>query len=319
MKKKEKIILISFADSKYASALDRLHKETESFSFDERHFFTEKDLPKDFFKGFSPKLYRRGYGYWIWKPYLVNEVMKQLDEGDILVYSDCGNRWIDESKARFQDYCSMLEVDKPIVAFQQQHLEKDWTKGDVFQFICPKSWKKYAVTLQLWSGCFLIMKSKVTMNLLEQWNDITVNHRDLVTDKKSETPNMGTFQENRHDQSVFSLLVKQIPHTEISWKEVDDLDGKWEDFGKYPIQARRDKHISRRSWLINRVLLRPYRYLQGLYLIVFKHFYFKYKIAWSILIVAMKQALYMTCHNWGGKKGYLQLAPSVINKGGQEA
>lgn len=298
----KKVILISFADSKFSSALERLRIETEPFGFDERHFFTEKDLPKDFFKDFSPKLYRRGYGYWTWKPYLVNQTLEKMQDGDILVYSDCGNRWIENSIGRFQEYLSMLTEDKPIVAFQQQHLEKDWTKGDVFLYICSKTWKKYAVTLQLWSGCFLIMKSKVTMNLVEQWNDITVNHRNLVTDKKSETPNMGTFQENRHDQSIFSLLVKQIPHTEISWKEVDDLDGKWEDFGKYPIQARRDKHISRRSWLINRVLLRPYRYLQGLYLIVFKHFYFKYKIAWSILIVAMKQAIYMTCHNWGGKK-----------------
>lgn len=296
----KKVILISFADSKYLSAIERIKKETEPFGFDERHFFTEKDLPEDFFRGFSPKLYRRGYGYWIWKPYLVNEVLKQLDEGDILVYSDCGNRWIDESKARFQDYCSMLEADKPIVAFQQQHLEKDWTKGDVFQFICSKSWKKYAVTLQLWAGAFLMMKTIKTVDMVEQWTDIATNHRDLITDKKSKTPNMGTFQECRHDQSVFSLLVKQIPHTEISWNEVDDLDGKWETYGKYPIQARRDHQISRGSWFINRVLLRPYRYLQGLYLIVFKHFYFKYKIAWSILIVAMKQAIYMTCHNWGG-------------------
>lgn len=297
----KKVILISFADSKFSSALERLRIETEPFCFDERHFFTEKDLPEDFFRGFSPKLYRRGFGYWSWKPFLVNKTLKAMKSGDILVYSDCGNRWIENSIGRFQEYLSMLTEGKPIVAFQQQHLEKDWTKGDVFQYICPKTWKHYAVTLQLWGGCFLMMKSSKTVDMVEQWNDIAINHRDLITDRKSKTPNMGTFQECRHDQSVFSLLVKQMPHTEISWEEVDDLDGKWETYGKYPIQARRDHQVSRGSWFINRVLLRPYRYLQGLYLVVFKHFYFKNKMAWSVLIVAIQQAIYLTCHKWGGK------------------
>lgn len=147
----------------------------------------------------------------------------------------------------------MLNINSPFVVFQQQYLEKDWTKGDVFRYVCKDDWKKYAVTLQLWGGCFLMMKSQVSSTMVSEWLDIALKHRDLISDKKSVSPNMGTFQENRHDQSVFSLLVKQLPHTEISWKEVDDLDGTWADYGNYPIQARREHKTSSKSWLLNRV------------------------------------------------------------------
>ena len=296
-----KKILISFADHRFANAMERLAGETADFGFDESFFFTENDLPKGFFKGFSPNLYRRGYGYWIWKPYLIKRVLDGMNDGDILVYSDCGNRWCSKSISRFMDYLGLLSEDKPIVAFQQQYLEKDWTKGDVFHYICPVTWKEHAVTLQLWGGCFLMKKTKQTELVINKWLDIVINHRDLVTDRKSQIPNMSTFQENRHDQSVFSLLVKQVPHTEISWKEVDDLDGKWEHFGDYPIQARREHKLSRKSWLLNRVFLRPYHYLQGLYLIVFKHFAFYKKIAWGVIpFVAQFLSL---LNNRGGVKG----------------
>ena len=283
LKNKRNVVFLTFADSKYASAIERLRKETEYFNFDERFFFSERDLPKNFFKGFSPNIYRRGFGYWIWKPFVVDKVLDKLSYGDVLVYSDCGNRWIGKSKRRFQEYLLMLNNEIPILTFQQQYLEKEWTKGDVFQYICPNDWKQYAVTLQLWSGCFILVKNRITEDLIKKWNDIAQHHRSLFTDKVSCYPNVGFFQENRHDQSCFSLLVKQLSHVEISWNEVDDLDGKWEQFGNYPIQAKREHKTTNFLWLVNRVLLRPYHYLQGIYLVVFKHFYFSKRIVWSLL------------------------------------
>lgn len=284
-----KKILVSFADHRYANAMERLARETANFGFDERYFWSEKDLPQGFFDGFSPKLYRRGFGYWIWKPYIIMKVMKNMREGDILVYSDCGNRWIIDSYKRYLQYIAMLKQDKPLVAFQQQHLEKDWTKGDVFYSLCPNNWKKYAVTLQLWGGCFMLMKTFTTESLVKKWYELSLSQRDLFTDKKSSFPNLLGFQENRHDQSVFSLLVKQIPHTEISWDEVDDLDGKWENFGKFPIQAKREHRISRKNWFLNRILLRPYHYLQGEYLILFKNFHFAKRKIWMIIFVLVTE------------------------------
>ena len=161
-----KKVFVSFADTRYRSSLERLEQETENFGFTERYFFTEKDLPDEFFKLLNPKIYRRGYAYWTWKPYLVGKVMAKLEDGDILVYSDGGNHFEYNALPRFEEYLSMLSLDKPILAFQQPYLEKDWTKMDIFKQICPNGYLQLAMTLQLWGGCFILMKSKITEKLL---------------------------------------------------------------------------------------------------------------------------------------------------------
>ena len=271
-----KVVFVSFADTRYRASLERLKHETASFGFDERYFFTEKDLPEKFFKALNPRLYRRGYAYWTWKPYLVGKVMGNLQEGDILVYSDGGNHFEEKALQRYGEYLSMLSEDKPILAFQQPYLEKDWTKMDIFKQICPDSYLSCAMTLQLWGGCFILMKSKISDQLLRDWNDIRANHIDLFTDKRSISPNLEGFHENRHDQSIFSLLVKKLPHIEISWQEVEPLDGDWTGFDKFPIQGKRARSVSKKKKYFTLI----YRTIIGLYLIFFKKFYFGRWIAW---------------------------------------
>lgn len=51
--KNNKVVFVTFADSKYVSATERLRMETAGFDFDERYFLSEKDLPHDFFKALS--------------------------------------------------------------------------------------------------------------------------------------------------------------------------------------------------------------------------------------------------------------------------
>ena len=156
-----------------------------------------------------------------------------------------------EVRPRFEEYLSMLSLDKPILAFQQPYLEKDWTKMDIFKQICPNGYLQLAMTLQLWGGCFILMKSKISEKLLIDWNDIRLNHIDLFTDKKSAQPNLEGFHENRHDQSIFSMLVKQLPHIEISWKDVEPLDGNWEGFENSPIQGKRARSVSKKKKYYN--------------------------------------------------------------------
>ncbi len=275
-----KIVFVSFADTRYQASIDRLKKQTEAFGFDERHFFSEKDLPKDFFKGFSPKIYRRGYGYWTWKPYVVRQVLKDLQEGDILVYSDGGNVWNDKGINRFRELIGMLSVEQPILAFQQEFLEKDWTKMDVFMRLCPDSFKQHAMTLQLWSGSFFLMKSPIADKFAKDWDDLRKTDIHQFTDRKSTIPNMLGFREARHDQSTFSLIVKQLPHVEISWEEVEPLNGDWTGYEKYPILAKRSRKKVTRKKLISYIFLS----FIGYYLVLFKNFRFMGKVAWSVVL-----------------------------------
>ena len=71
----QKIILLSFADKRYKKSLERLKRQTEAFPFDERHFLTQENLPKSFRKTLKTWKYRRGYGYWRWKFYIVRNLL----------------------------------------------------------------------------------------------------------------------------------------------------------------------------------------------------------------------------------------------------
>ena len=34
--------------------------------------------------------HKKGHGYYIWKPYLIQKTMNKMNDGDILLYSDAG-------------------------------------------------------------------------------------------------------------------------------------------------------------------------------------------------------------------------------------
>ena len=101
----------------------------------------------------------------------------------------------------------------------------------------------------------------------------------MVTDKASLSQNLQGFQENRHDQSVFTLLVKKIPHNVVSWEEVESLDNDWTGHDKFPLWAKRDKG-ERLMDKIKRKVTQCLTIWIGLYLKYCKGFYFRNKIAW---------------------------------------
>lgn len=275
-----KIVFISFANKKYSAALRQIKNNVKPFSFNEIKIFTEDDLPIEIKHKMKVCLYHRGYGYWRWKPYLVKTVLEDLDEGDILIYSDAGNLWNASGVDKFHEYVSLLkDSSDSFLVFNQPFLEKDWTKGDVLSTLAVIDRFDLLMSLQLWAGCFFVKKTQESISVVNMWNHYVNDFDDLVTDKSSSYPNLLGFQENRHDQSVFSLLVKQSHHKLISWEEIQTIDGDWNKIVSQPILAKRvykQKSYKNFNWLINKIQ----NYLIGLYLCHIKGFYFKDKISW---------------------------------------
>lgn len=92
MKKK----FISFGNTsseRFYKNITRIIKEANDFEyFDEIIGFTEKDLinDEDFWKNNENFVITnpRGFGYWIWKPHIINKELEKMEEGDILIYAD---------------------------------------------------------------------------------------------------------------------------------------------------------------------------------------------------------------------------------------
>jgi hypothetical protein len=62
--------------------------------FDDINVYIGEHLQKDksFWEqhGEFIKNNKRGYGYMLWKPYIIKKTMEHMKDGDILLYLDCG-------------------------------------------------------------------------------------------------------------------------------------------------------------------------------------------------------------------------------------
>jgi hypothetical protein len=131
-----KVHLVVFASSNFTNTLKRIKKEAEdSGFFDYIHAFTEKDFPEYINKHSAfIQSNKRGYGYWIWKPYCVKYVLDKLNEGDVLVYLDAGSTINPKGVKRFNEYIDMCKKSEhKNVSFQYTNfIENEWTKNDIF-------------------------------------------------------------------------------------------------------------------------------------------------------------------------------------------
>ena len=266
-----KIYLICFADSRLKRSVSRIKSEIKDFTvIDNTFFFSEQDLSPSFKKEFHPIRHRRGYGYWKWKPYLVKSMLGKIEDGDILMWSDVGNMFNTKGKDRFMEYIKMArENETGIVAFSQTgNLERTWTKGDLFYHLNVYNNLHFTDTFQIWAGAFILGKTPSSIELVNRWFDIHSNYYDLTTDKRSKTPNLEGFIEHRHDQSVFSLLVKSYNSALINSNEVYAGEGGWEAQHSFPIWGCRKKDFNQNKLL--KALLSPYKYLSRKYLTYFE-------------------------------------------------
>lgn len=272
-----KVAFLSFANSVYIPSLKRLEEQIRDCKLiDEFYFLTNKDLNMNFRKDFHPYIYRRGYGYWKWKSYLVKQYFDKMQDDDILVYSDAGCDYNAKAEHRFGEYLDIVRKhESGILVFEDRYLERQFTKGDVFRFLIGRNtFLPISDSNQRLGGMWVMRKCRNTVNLVDKWYDTCMNHFDLITDKSSVAPNFAEFIENRHDQSVFSILTKQygayaLPHSELEKSNYTNV----------PFLPTRHKVKSR--WTdIRRKLILPYRYIVGMYLVKTRGFYFKNRIAW---------------------------------------
>lgn len=179
----------------------------------------------------------RGYGYWLWKSYLIKKLLATINDGDVIVYADAGCTMNIEGKPRLVEYIDMCKThESGIVSFQLTQLEKCWTKGDISQYLGAS--QNDLSTGQLVGGVFILRKCKNTVDIVNKWYE-TSSKYNLINDSQSITPNDTEFKENRHDQSIWSILRKKCDSV-ILQDETYFLD--WNRDGiKYPIWATRKR------------------------------------------------------------------------------
>lgn len=156
----------------------------------------------------------KGHGYWIWKPLVILDYLAKNPDISKFLYLDAGCDIHANPLAipQFDELWDTLNH-YGVVAFEMQGLlEKHWSKKRLFQTLDPQL--AFAETNQL-AGTLFAMRRDFAEVALREW------HRLMQSEKHSlliDTPRSAEevfFIEHRHDQSIFSLLMKSKFHNQL--------------------------------------------------------------------------------------------------------
>lgn len=205
-----KIIYIELKDSNF---FDKIYALDENFLEGNCKKFCEK--------------YKRGYGYWIWKSYIILKLikLKKIKEGDIVLYLDGGCRFNKYGVKRFKEYINLVQKHN-FLSFHLEHLEKYWTRKALLKYFNTDG-----NSFQIMATIFMFKFDENIHKFIKEWYCICkYKHGYYLRDIKEDEDSW--FKGHRHDQSIFSLLVKKYKffHIKDETNVIDD---------KIPIQALR--------------------------------------------------------------------------------
>ena len=121
-------------------------------------------------------------------------------------------------------------------------LKKKWTIKEIFDLFNVSVDSDIANSGQLLGGVLIMKKNKHLMNYMQEYTNIILNNSKLCTDYYNDKQQLKDFKENRHEQSITSILRKK------NGSVIIDSDESWMvPFGqgeslKYPFWATRRKN-----------------------------------------------------------------------------
>ena len=195
-----KSVFVTFGDANYRQSLLRIKAEAEQTGlFDCVRCYTPDDLP-DTFNAYARR-YKRGYGYWMWKPWIIRDALRDVGADGVVVYADAGCKVFAHSD--WHRYFRIMEKKKGLF-FIAPGKNRRWCKRAVPEFfhITNKFWQS-AHQIQ---ATFMIVRHN---DVIERWCNLAEEHAELFIDvpedqRHKENPK---FREHRHDQSVLTACV----------------------------------------------------------------------------------------------------------------
>ena len=257
---------LSFADSRMSRALARVRQQAEEMGcYDHIVVADQSYLDISFREKYKDKLTPavRGYGYWCWKPQVILQLLAQVNEGDIIQYTDAGCHLNKAGQARLMDYFQFADqAESGILAFAaippEFHdpsvvlpdlTEWRWCKADLFKYFGVSDNAEITQTPTIGAGIIFIKKNKQSQKILEQWRAVVDRDFSLIDDSPSKEKNQPQFVEHRHDQSIFSILCKVhgvalVSAYEYGYPSKHSNTPNWTVLKNFPIHAKRDKALS---------------------------------------------------------------------------
>ena len=215
--KNQKIFFISYATKNFKTAgrhLIRLAKKSNLF--EEAILFSPNDLSATFKEKYAEIIKQpRGAGYWIWKHRIIKNLLNDIAKDDIVVYCDAGAsiNLTKKARSRYFEYISMLN-DSEYSNFRMQceegFVEKFYTYKEIFDYFNIKTNSQIGNSLQYQAGHMIFKNNEHSKNYFNEYELFLSSYPYLITDSLNKKNQIDNFIENRHDQSIFSILSKTL-------------------------------------------------------------------------------------------------------------
>ena len=158
--------------SNYHEAVKRICSQAEKFNtFDKIIGLTEIDLQadeefwsahKDFVNS-NP----RGYGYWLWKPYIIKKTLNSMEDGDILLYADSGCELNPKGINKFNEYIELTKK-KKIIGTKACSDDCTYTKKDLSIFLGMSENINLLKVKHMQATCLLIEKNNLIVDFVKK-------------------------------------------------------------------------------------------------------------------------------------------------------
>ena len=204
------IIAINYANKSFAKAQKFNLETAKKFGADKTIAYTPEDIDKDFYEKNKKILTAtKGNGYYLWKPYFLNKAFhEQLKDGDYLIYTDAGSIFV--NKIQYLIDCMEREhLDLMTFSLELGMEEKKYNKRDALILMdCDRP--EFTDTPQSIGGYVIMKKTPFVEEFLKTDLEYAQDPR-IITEMPNTmgVDNYPEFIVHRHDQAVWSLMVKK--------------------------------------------------------------------------------------------------------------
>lgn len=219
-------IFITYGDDNFKESLSRLKRQAKDLGIFEKVIaYTPNDLPL-YIKSSPLFAYKKGGGYWIWKPYIIYHTLQECKIGDVVYYADAGcsinhkssewqylNNLMKKYSAIFFQYKSDFDYGWGRYCTSPENNSvaiRHWTKPLTINFFKNYFNDEHFLDYgKIWGGFCVVKKENVINPIIDEWLKITLFYPNLLIDPFGEELQHlpVSFNLHRHDQSIITPLI----------------------------------------------------------------------------------------------------------------
>ena len=187
---------------------------------------------------------QRGYGYWLWKPLVVREGLKQsIRQGHHFIYLDagCEININENSTQRLQDYAYIADQSGPIAMVLPRSTLAQWCKRKTLDHFDISLDEARSIPL-MEAGVLLFGLDPANHDFINAWlESARFEGGRLFDDSTGPLPEYPEFIDHRHDSAVLCCLFYKMGLRGMPTET--DFPGKWLSVApSYPFWALRNKY-----------------------------------------------------------------------------